>query len=103
VYGFAWMIVPIIFLAVWVALMALDHFVLGGQGDLAHMWSQSFAPFLIMSYVALAFFFIGLTWLFLSSAQKYIADRERMRIWRKEDEPESHTVVRVKPGTVKVG
>jgi ABC-type transport system involved in multi-copper enzyme maturation permease subunit len=103
VYGFSWMIVPIIFLAVLVALLAVDHFFLGGQGGLADLWAHSFAPFLIMSYVALACFFIGLTWLLLSSAQKYIADRERMRIWKKEDDPGPLTVVQVETGAVKVG
>jgi ABC-type transport system involved in multi-copper enzyme maturation permease subunit len=96
-YGFSWMIVPIFFLAFLVLLLAIDYLALGGQGHLANMWSNSFSPFLTLSYLALACFFIGLTWLLLSSAQKYIADHERMRIWRKEDEQGPLSVVRAEP------
>jgi ABC-type transport system involved in multi-copper enzyme maturation permease subunit len=85
VYGFAWMIVPIIFLAILLLLLAIDHFYLGGQGGLVDMWAESFSPFLMLSYVALACFFIGLTWFFLAGAQRYIANRERMRIWKKDE------------------
>ena len=75
VYGFAWMIVPIIFLAVLLLLLAIDHFFLGGQGGLVDMWAQSFSPFLMLSHVALACFFIGLTWFFLAGAEIHCQSR----------------------------
>jgi len=61
---------------------------------LADRFANSTGPFLIFSYVALAGFFIGLTGIFLSSAQKYIANRERMRIWKKEEDEQAHPTKR---------
>ncbi len=76
VYGFAWIVVPIGFLFFMLALWIFDTLVLGGQMHLADLFANSATPFLILSFIALAAFFIGLSWLFLRSAQKYIADRE---------------------------
>ena len=102
VYGFAWMIVPILFLAGLAFLFVIDHFFLGGEAGLARMWSQSFSPFLLLSYVGLACFFIGLTGFFLNGAQRFIANRERMRIWKKEEEEVPVTVQRATPDLANV-
>jgi ABC-type Na+ efflux pump permease subunit len=94
VYGFVCILVPIAFLFFMLALWMFDRSLLGGQTHLADLFANSAATFLILSYVALACFFIGLTWLFLRSAQKYIADRERMRIWKKEEDETAHPTKR---------
>ncbi|HEV8059377.1 MAG TPA: ABC transporter permease subunit [Gemmataceae bacterium] len=94
VYGFAWIVVPIAFLFFMLALWIFDTVLLGGQMHLADMFANSATPFLILSYIALAGFFICLTWLFLRSAQKYIADRERMRIWKKDEDETAHPTKR---------
>jgi ABC-type transport system involved in multi-copper enzyme maturation permease subunit len=103
VYGFSWIVVPLIFLVLFLSIFLFDYLFLGGQGQLADGFAKSFWVFTTLSYVALAFFFIGLAWLLLSSAQKYIADRERIRIWKKDDEAwPPPTVIRVEPKRIEV-
>ncbi len=98
VYGFSWILVPLIFLVILLTVFLADLLFLQGKGQLANQFANSFWLFTTLSYVALAFFFMALSGLLLSSAQKYIADRERVRIWKTDEEDALvPTVVRVDP------
>ncbi len=94
VYGFAMILVPIVFLLILLAVYLADMLLFGGQGNLAGSFSQFFIAFTTMSYVALGLTFVGLTGFLLSGAQRYIADRERTRIWRKDADDFVPTVIR---------
>jgi ABC-type transport system involved in multi-copper enzyme maturation permease subunit len=95
VYTFSMILVPIVFLLILLGVYLADLVIFGGQGNLSNSFAQSFIAFTTMSYVALGLTFVGLTGFLLSGAQRYIADRERTRIWRKEVDDFTPTVIRV--------
>ena len=95
VYFFSMILVPIVFLLILLVLYVSDLVIFGGQGNLPGAFAQSFIAFTTMSYAALGLTFIGLTGFLLSGAQRYIADRERTRIWRKDADDFVPTVIRV--------
>jgi ABC-type transport system involved in multi-copper enzyme maturation permease subunit len=95
VYLFSWILIPIVFLLILLVVFVVDLVLFGGQGNLVSTFTQSFVIFSTLSYLALALTFIGMTGFLLSGAQRYIADRERVRIWKRETEEFVPTVIRV--------
>lgn len=73
----------VLFLIIMLGLMVLDWY-LGSQGRLANWFRASFGTYLVSFYLFLGGLFFTATWLFIKDAEKYVADRERIRIWREE-------------------
>ncbi|HLN28650.1 MAG TPA: ABC transporter permease subunit [Gemmataceae bacterium] len=74
----------IVFLIVWVTLSLLDY-VYGT--NFAATFTSLAGFFKIATQIALVIGFLLATGLFLSSTQRYIADRERIRHWKEEPKP----------------
>lgn len=81
--GIAFPVAGIVFLVMWATLAILD-WLSGNQYGLATWWQKAFDFYTLCTFLALVLGFVGMTWFFLVDAQKYVADRERIRHWKEE-------------------
>jgi ABC-type transport system involved in multi-copper enzyme maturation permease subunit len=66
------------------ATLAIMDWMSNYQFGLATWWQGTFGFYRVCVYLALVLGFLGMSWFFLVDAQKYIADRERIRHWKEE-------------------
>ncbi|HLJ96797.1 MAG TPA: hypothetical protein VKU02_26725, partial [Gemmataceae bacterium] len=81
--GVAFPVAGIVFLII-LATLALLDWLTANQFGLATGWRTAFSFYSICVCLALVLSFLGMTWFFLVDAQKYVADRERIRHWKEE-------------------
>jgi ABC-type transport system involved in multi-copper enzyme maturation permease subunit len=83
-WGVAFPVAGILFLIIYVTLLIVD-LLNHNQTQLASLFGGTAAVFFLATYLALLGGFLLMVKVFLGSAQKYVADRERIRHWK--DEP----------------
>jgi ABC-type transport system involved in multi-copper enzyme maturation permease subunit len=83
-YGIAWPVTLIAFAVIWVTLALVDMLIYKNQTSMANAFFSIKDFWIIGSYISLVLGFLGITWFFLSDAQKYVAFRERIRHWKEE-------------------
>lgn len=71
------------FVVIWGTLAIIDV-LSGNQLSLATWWQTIFNFYTLGVYLALVLGFIGTAWFFIVDAEKYVADRERIRHWKRE-------------------
>ncbi|TMQ33877.1 MAG: hypothetical protein E6K70_10695 [Planctomycetota bacterium] len=82
-YGVAVPVAGIIYLVILLTLFIIDT-LSQNRGQLATIFSSMSGVYVVATCLALIGAFILATSLFLSSAQKYIAFRDRIRHWKEE-------------------
>src|SRR5262249_60881440 len=93
------MSLPLIFVVYLLVLLSLVVFDQMTGTGFARGFVGGFGAFLIGSYVVLLGVFGLLTWYFINDAEKYVADRERVRHWKDEPVVRSRRPVTVKPSS----
>jgi len=81
--GVAFPVAGIAFLVIFATLAIID-WLSGNPNGLATWWQKTFDFYTLCVCLALILGFVGMTWFFLADAQKYVADRERIRHWKEE-------------------
>ena len=81
--GVAFPVAGIAFLVIFATLAIIDS-LSGNPNGLATWWQKTFDFYTLCVCLALILGFVGMTWFFLADAQKYVADRERIRHWKEE-------------------
>jgi ABC-type transport system involved in multi-copper enzyme maturation permease subunit len=81
--GVAFPVAGIAFLVIFATLAIID-WLSGNEYGLATWWQKTFDFYTLCVCLALVLGFLGMTWFFLADAQKYVADRERIRHWKEE-------------------
>src|SRR6059036_1592821 len=87
--GVAFPVAGILFVVI-MATLALVDWLSGNQYGLTNSWQQTSGFYWLSVCLALVLGFVGMTWFFLVDAQKYVANRERIRHWKKEPRPGPH-------------
>ena len=82
----AFPVAGLVFLVILVTLALIDWFTVNQYG-LSTWWQGTFDIYTFCVCVALIVGFLGMIWIFLADAQKYVADRERIRHWKEEPKP----------------
>jgi ABC-type transport system involved in multi-copper enzyme maturation permease subunit len=73
----------IVFVIIWATLAIID-WLSSGQFGLASRWQGASDIYTVCVCLALVLGFLGAIWLALADAQKYVADRERIRHWKEK-------------------